>query len=155
PSMSNPIFGTIQGVGRGAEIIDLPRSTKLRPVQKKQAAATKNYNRWAQDVLTRCEDISLRSQCWLYIAIHHPQSKAPFYHYTSPKLRREAPDQLASFHKLVSKTMSSVMQADRKGKVDIQAELLIAQEHALEAESRAKSNADEVERLKRLLASYQ
>lgn len=85
----------------------------------------------------------------MYVAVHHPSSKHLFYHYTSPKMRLEAPAQVSVIHREVSITMSALMRAERKDKVTALGEALKQTQRAKVAE---KSLAKAQAKLRRLQA---
>ncbi|KAF5328031.1 hypothetical protein D9611_015077 [Ephemerocybe angulata] len=135
-SGAKPIFDWIEGVGRGARNWRLARKRPLLPEIVDNARATKCYSGWVHDLMSRCESISIRSGCWMYVAVQHPSARTPFTHYSSPKLRAEAPAALASFHKDVSMTMTSLVRADRKAKVESIVEALRNKARAEAAEAK-------------------
>ncbi|KAH6917653.1 hypothetical protein BKA70DRAFT_1215856 [Coprinopsis sp. MPI-PUGE-AT-0042] len=161
PSNSNPIFGVVDGVGRGKRrvqlILERLAIARTRPLKKAigdQRKATKSYHVLVNEMVTRCESLSSRTGCWLYFAVQHPDAKTPFVHFSSLKLRREASTDLKEIHAVVAKTMSNLVRADRVSKVDLLRSQAIVEEQATKALDRAAQAEDEVDRLKRLLSAY-
>ncbi|KAF6749398.1 hypothetical protein DFP72DRAFT_787081, partial [Ephemerocybe angulata] len=142
-SNAKPIYDYVQGAGRGARPFKLARNRPLGTPIEEQVHANKMYTQWAHDMLGRCESIAVRSGCWMYLAIQHPSSKNPFYHYTSPKLLKEAPEAVREFHQEVSQTMTAVMRADRKGRVEKALATLKAEAGAIEAEKQKTEAAEQ------------
>ncbi|KAH6905371.1 hypothetical protein BKA70DRAFT_1108112, partial [Coprinopsis sp. MPI-PUGE-AT-0042] len=99
------------------------------------------------------ESFAVQTGCWLYFAVQHPDSKSPFVHYSSHKLRREGASDLQVIHQEVGRTMSALVRADRVSKVDIIRSQAAAEEKASEALYRATKAEDELERLKKLLSA--
>jgi hypothetical protein len=85
----------------------------------------------------QCESISSRTGCWLYLAIQHPNSRTPFTHFTSRKLRNEAPEQVVAIHELSSQMMAALTRADRRSKVEAEMAQVNAEKRAVEEGERA------------------
>ncbi|KAH6884771.1 hypothetical protein BKA70DRAFT_1445673 [Coprinopsis sp. MPI-PUGE-AT-0042] len=147
PSGVNPIHGLVQGAGCGREPYAIACGRKLKDPILDQALATKSFDRWTQDLVTRCESISSRTKCWLYLAVQHPQSKTPFVHFTSSKLLKEAPEEVSKIHTEASKMMSTLTRGYRLSAVEAERGRLRAEEQAEEALNRARKAEDELDRL--------
>ncbi|KAH6912407.1 hypothetical protein BKA70DRAFT_1423105 [Coprinopsis sp. MPI-PUGE-AT-0042] len=155
----HPIFGLVDGAGRGGSILEIARQRELEAPFNFVSDATRKYEGWVKDLLTRCESISSRTGCWLYLAIQHPNSRTPFTHFTSRKLRNEAPEQVTSIHSLASQMMAALTRADRRSKVEAEMAKVEAEKKAVEqgeradaAERRLASLEAEMEARERLLA---
>jgi hypothetical protein len=62
----------------------------------------------------QCEALSVETGCWLYIGAQHVTASMPFIHYASPRLRREALEDLNLIHNQFNKTINSLLAARRK-----------------------------------------
>ncbi|KAF6749399.1 hypothetical protein DFP72DRAFT_1073223 [Ephemerocybe angulata] len=65
------------------------------------------YNQWLSDIFTRAENMALKTDCWLYIAMQESTSLNPAFHYISPRLRRDVPGFLERTHEKVEATMAA------------------------------------------------
>ncbi|KAH6906228.1 hypothetical protein BKA70DRAFT_1429644 [Coprinopsis sp. MPI-PUGE-AT-0042] len=137
PSNVQPIYSIVEGAGRGGMRLSVARVRELKPAFSDMSKATRKYEEWVKDLLTRAESISTRTKSWVYVAVHNPNSRTPFTHYTSSKLRKEAPDQVKKIHELVSQTMAALARAETREKVEIEAARLQAEVTATEVTARA------------------
>ncbi|KAG2003593.1 hypothetical protein CC2G_004185 [Coprinopsis cinerea AmutBmut pab1-1] len=153
PSGANAKWGTVEGAGRGNDVWDVYRVRKLKPPIRDQAEATRKLERWTIDLMSRAEAISTRTGCWLYLAIQHPASKTPFTHYTSRKLRNDAPEDVEVIHKEVHHTMNNLTRAHKRRLFEAEKEAQAAKEEASAATKRAERAEDELSRLKRVLVA--
>ncbi|KAH6907858.1 hypothetical protein BKA70DRAFT_1036058, partial [Coprinopsis sp. MPI-PUGE-AT-0042] len=88
------------------------------------------------------EDVSYRTGCWLYIAVQHPNARSSFIHYSSRKLRKDSPTQVASLHKEVSQVMTGLYRAERRDKAELEGEKQRAIDERQKAEERANVEAE-------------
>ncbi|KAG2019597.1 hypothetical protein CC2G_005020 [Coprinopsis cinerea AmutBmut pab1-1] len=160
PSNQNPIYGFVDGAGRGNACLRVARVRKLEPPFALQTDATRKFDEWTRDLLTRAESISTRTGSWVYIAVHNPNSRTPFTWFTSRKLRREAPGLVQEVHSVVSKTMKAVVAGVRESATQLEASRIDAETRADAATQHATQVSEENRRLKadlearnRLLAS--
>ncbi|RXW15218.1 hypothetical protein EST38_g10631 [Candolleomyces aberdarensis] len=157
PSDSNPFFGVIEGLGRGNEKTKMARVRELKHPYADQATANKRFDVLSRDLLTRAEALAHRTSGWVYVAVHHPSARTSFLHFTSRKLRKEAPEEVHKIHKEAGKMMSLVKRADRvqvinyeRERADAQEKLVAAQEAARVAQAEAlrwKAQADAGQRV--------
>ncbi|KAF6747771.1 hypothetical protein DFP72DRAFT_774206, partial [Ephemerocybe angulata] len=155
PSGARPLYGLVEGVGRGKRALSMARTRELQPRIVEQVYASKMYSAWIIDLMTRCESISVRTGSWMYVTVQHPNSKNPFTHYSSPKLRREAPEQLESFHKEVSMTMTALVCSDRKARVEEMISALKQEARAVEAEKRSERMEQELKQARDQVSELQ
>ncbi|KAF6758358.1 hypothetical protein DFP72DRAFT_751643, partial [Ephemerocybe angulata] len=155
PSGARPIYDYIEGVGQGKRALSMARKRELKPRITDQVKASKFYSEWVHDLMTRCESISVRTGCWLYVAVQHPASRTPFMHYSSPKLRREASQALATFHEQVSMAMTALVHSDRKARVTEAIELLKQEARAVAAEEKSQKMEDELSRAQSKVADLE
>ncbi|KAH6916545.1 hypothetical protein BKA70DRAFT_1045741, partial [Coprinopsis sp. MPI-PUGE-AT-0042] len=148
PSNVQPIYGFVEGAGRGGMRLSVARVRELQPAFSDVSKATRKYEEWVKDLLTRVlEAISTRTKSWVYVTVHNPNSRTPFTHFTSSKLRKEAPDQVKKIHELVSQTMAALARAETREKVEIEAARFQAEVKATEATTRAVEAEQMVTRL--------
>ncbi|EAU86897.2 hypothetical protein CC1G_10788 [Coprinopsis cinerea okayama7 len=152
PSGVNPLYGFVDGAGRGSEEYKIYRTRALEPAYEDQADATANLARWTTDLLTRVESISYRTGCWLYLAVHHPMSRTPFIHFVSKKLRRDAPTEVERLHKEVRQLMTTLTRAQKRSVVEAEIALQEAEARAEEASQRAARAESNLAKLKRKLS---
>jgi dsDNA-specific endonuclease/ATPase MutS2 len=67
------------------------------------------------------------------VAQHHSASK-PFVHYTSPRFRRDAKDQLSEFTNKFNTLISSLIKARYLEAMELEKKLAVIEQKALEAE---------------------
>lgn len=91
--------------------------------------------------------------------MQHPGAKMPFVHFASRKLCRDAPEELETLHKDVSRMMSTVTRAGRLQNLELERErekvqdqLKLAQAAANKARSQADTLRSEIEARDRLLS---
>ncbi|KAJ2928979.1 hypothetical protein H1R20_g8116, partial [Candolleomyces eurysporus] len=152
-SNSNPVYGLIEGVGRGNTLFEMARVRPLKAVSVSRKSATRKFNRLARDIFTRAEDISNGTACWMYVAMHQPGSGHPFLHFASRRLRNEAAEELKKIHQEVGTTMTMLKRADRAQRLDHERERLVAERMASDAALRADKAELEVQRLRDELAA--
>lgn len=107
----------------------------------------------------KCEDVSTATSCWLFIGAQHVAATAPTLHYTSPRLREEAPEFAEEQINMFNNQMSLLLRARRSDAVAVAADLLAAEEKNKRLEREIldiRRNADEMEsRYNRLLEDMQ
>ncbi|EAU81813.1 hypothetical protein CC1G_10416 [Coprinopsis cinerea okayama7 len=155
PSGRNATWGVVEGAGRGSEPYPIHRVRELKPVISSQRKATKDLDRWTADLLSRCESISTRTGCWLYLAMQHPASRTPFVHFTSRKLRKDAPEHVRKIHNEVRLTMNALTRADRRARVEVESELQMTQQKLASAEKRAEDLESKLDALLERLARHE
>ncbi|RXW16547.1 hypothetical protein EST38_g9306 [Candolleomyces aberdarensis] len=153
-SNRNPVYGFIEGVGRGNRILKMARRRALKSVYTDQSKSSANWRRLTRDLITRAEDISNRTASWLYIAIHNPSAGQPFTHFASRRLRMEAPEDVQKIHQQVASLMTVLKRADRAQNIQYKKEkeqtLQKIQEanekvdKAIEQAQRAQSEAEQL-----------
>ncbi|EAU87320.2 hypothetical protein CC1G_02079 [Coprinopsis cinerea okayama7 len=153
PSGVNHFHGFVEGAGRGSEEYRVYRVRELKPPITDETKATKDLERWTIDLLSRCEAISTRSGCWLYMAIQHPAARTPFVHFMSRKLRRDAPEACKLIHREVRQTMNALTRAHRRGRVELEVELEKTKDDLESAQKRAEDAERALEALKAKLAA--
>ncbi|KAJ3550833.1 hypothetical protein NMY22_g193 [Coprinellus aureogranulatus] len=149
-SGKNAWAGWVEGAGMGSGVTQIYRKNFLLPAFKDQAEATKNYRRWLIDIFSRAEVLARRTNCWFYMAVQHPNANTPFHYYASPKLRREAPEAMKSFHTKVSTTMQTLMTAEKGTKVSLADDAVDAREQLEAAKIENQVLKERLERLERL-----
>ncbi|CAK5276916.1 unnamed protein product [Mycena citricolor] len=75
---------------RGSRAFSFPRARELRAPQEEQKKSSQRFLREIQDIIDRCERLSLETGCWLQLSAQHLFASGGFLHYTSPRLRKEA-----------------------------------------------------------------
>ncbi|KAF9061281.1 hypothetical protein BDP27DRAFT_1415363 [Rhodocollybia butyracea] len=88
-SEHSPIFGFVDGAGKGQKEWRVVREQPLPPALERSAESTRAYRRRIATIIRRCERISAETGCWLYLAALHPNSHEQFSHYTSQRLEAE------------------------------------------------------------------
>ncbi|KAF6749910.1 hypothetical protein DFP72DRAFT_1072818 [Ephemerocybe angulata] len=147
-SNANPVHGMIKGVCRGNDVTSMARTRAPKSPFKNTADAQTFCEYNVRDLFSRVESLAESTNAWAYIAIQHPWSRTPFLHYTSRKLRKEAPNDVAVLHRDVSRIMSQVKRADRSRLLELVKTKDAAEEAARAAEERALRAEQEVERMK-------
>jgi hypothetical protein len=84
--------------------------------------------------------------CWLYLASQHPHSVTPFTHFASKRFRLEAEPELHESHQLFSTTMSALLRASKRSRVDAEKARSIAEERLASAEAHAASMETDLEK---------
>ena len=87
---------------------------------------------------TQCENISNETGCWLYFAAQHPTASAPFIHYASPRLRRDAKPQVTEIQQQLVKMFSALQTSRRQEAMELAVELAQAQDQHKEAVAEVK-----------------
>ncbi|KAJ3527762.1 hypothetical protein NMY22_g9663 [Coprinellus aureogranulatus] len=136
-SDGNPIHGYIEGLGRGNFIEDMARVRELKKQHEEHRLVVKAFDTLIRDFLTRAEDVSRRTSCWLYVAVQHPSSRQSYLHFASEKLRREAGEDLDIIHGEVGRMMANLKLASRTENVVLLREKADALKKASEAEAEA------------------
>ncbi|KAF8881980.1 hypothetical protein BD779DRAFT_1428775, partial [Infundibulicybe gibba] len=74
--------------------------------------------------------------CWLFIAAQHTTPKAPFIHYSSPRLVRESKKDMEHIINQFNQIFANLLAARRYDAREIHGKLLNAQEKQAETEQR-------------------
>ncbi|KAJ3564310.1 hypothetical protein NP233_g8384 [Leucocoprinus birnbaumii] len=134
-------YGIIEGVMRGNHPFKgLKRTTALRPPSQTSSHASKRFQRVIRQILTRVENLSVETGCWIYIAAQHATAVTPFVHYASPRLRAEAGPELDIIHTNFSTMMKTLVMSRRREVMELTLELEQKNEQ-LEATQRAAVEA--------------
>lgn len=64
-------------------------------------------------LVERAEDISVKTGCWLFVGAQHPGGVGATIHYTSPRLLRDAPDDMDAIVNDYHGLMTNLLQARR------------------------------------------
>lgn len=122
------------------------------------------FQAYSLDFLTifalQAEAISEETGCWLYLASQHPYALTPFTHFASKRLRLEAAPEVAECHKVFGSTMSALLRASKRSRVDVEKARSIAEDkladaeaHVAAVESDLARAQSEIEARDRLIAS--
>ncbi|TFK69716.1 hypothetical protein BDN72DRAFT_897013 [Pluteus cervinus] len=125
-----PLYGHVEGCMRGKHALNVLRTKPLHAPEPDVRKATKRYNREMNAIISRCERISVETGCWLLIGAHHANANTPAIHYTSPKLRLEARDQVSDLTTKFWRLTSSLINARRVEAVALQNEVDSLKEQA-------------------------
>ncbi|KAL0572360.1 hypothetical protein V5O48_009595 [Marasmius crinis-equi] len=74
----------------------------------------RRYVRSMDRLLLNCEKLADETDCWLYIAAHHPSSHGEYIHFTSPSMRNDLPPQAREVLDHTSSTIFSALKAARR-----------------------------------------
>ncbi|KAL0573343.1 hypothetical protein V5O48_008607 [Marasmius crinis-equi] len=153
PTRETPTFGEMK-VKRGQEEHRILRTGSLvgRVPRKK---LNRHFNRKLERILLSCERLSDETDCWLYVAAHHPSVQGEYTHWVSPQMQHDLPSAPLNFLENTSGKMFSAMKSARRqdvATVELQAAQLRAERDA--AHSRNVQIQDVVDKLaERLRAS--
>ncbi|KAJ7229017.1 hypothetical protein GGX14DRAFT_385318 [Mycena pura] len=86
----NPLYGMVQGAMRGGKAVEFPRTKELPTPIMERASASARFQRLSMDIIDRCERLSVETGCWLQFSAQHMFANAPFLHYASPRILKEA-----------------------------------------------------------------
>ena len=81
--------------------------------------------------------MSEETGCWLYSTAQHPYSVTLFTHFASKWLRLEAVPEFDESHQLFSATMSALLHASKRSKVEAEMAQSIAEEKLADAAAHA------------------
>ncbi|EEB92439.1 hypothetical protein MPER_09049, partial [Moniliophthora perniciosa FA553] len=154
PTVKNPCFGFVNGVYRGNKLIEIRRTREHRKDAEEVNIPKLFYDRIIS-LLTKLEDLSNDTGCWLHFSAQHPTSQQPFTHYTSKRLRAEGGELMDAVHAAEHELYSSLMTARRRDASQIAAELAkakaaekLATEQASQARAAERAAREELAALK-------
>ncbi|KAF6763283.1 hypothetical protein DFP72DRAFT_1060457 [Ephemerocybe angulata] len=136
-SGSNAKYGWINGAGCGNSSVDIARTYEPEKPYPTVDLATRAFKRMAYSVLSKTELVAVRTGSWAYVAIHNPGSTSSFFHYSSPRFRRDHPAGLAVVHKAVSDAMRAMV----RGNTRVRTEEADAEQKKLEEALAEKNTA--------------
>jgi hypothetical protein len=93
--------------------------------------------------LIQSERLSAETGCWLFVGGQHPHSNKAFAHYSSERIRRDAPQEVTEVASkfgvlctalVASRRHDTMIMAEKLAAADAQKEIAIAQRAAAEAE---------------------
>lgn len=70
----------------------------------------------------KCERLSAETGCWLYISGQHVNAKTGFHNYASPRVRREAKEQITDIQNSFNIMYTSLLSARRLDAVKLSLE---------------------------------
>jgi predicted short-subunit dehydrogenase-like oxidoreductase (DUF2520 family) len=101
----------------------------------------------------QCERASTETSCWLIVAAQHPNASAPFIHWESPRIRRDAKDDAKDIIKRFNMTITSLMNARRQDALEMGKALAEAQKRGEDAEVEAESSRQALKKQESELAA--
>ncbi|KAJ3506796.1 hypothetical protein NLJ89_g6668 [Agrocybe chaxingu] len=137
--------GTIEGVMRGVSEEHIIYRTKGIPeplTSSKQAS--KHFLETFNSIIQKCDTLSRKTGCWLFVGAQHPNASRQAIHYASPRLRRDgaqATDELGT----------SFVDLIRRITVSRQQEAFEMQQELRAAQDREKALTSDVDILSREL----
>uniref|UniRef100_A0A0W0FFU1 Uncharacterized protein n=1 Tax=Moniliophthora roreri TaxID=221103 RepID=A0A0W0FFU1_MONRR len=154
-SLANPCFGFINGVYCGTRLIKIRRTRRHHKDVEKEVNIPKTFYDRIISLLTKLEDLSNDTECWLHFSAQHSTSQQPFIHYTSKCLQAEGGELMDGVHAAEHELYSSLMTARRHDVSQIAAELAKAKaaeqsvtEQALQARAAEHAACEELAALK-------
>ncbi|EDR02739.1 uncharacterized protein LACBIDRAFT_307933 [Laccaria bicolor S238N-H82] len=79
----------VEGAGQGFGSFLIHRTRELPELLEGQALS-KRFNEQVKDIINRCERLAYASGAWIFFTAHYPTARRDFIHYSSPKLRKDA-----------------------------------------------------------------
>ncbi|KAL0564891.1 hypothetical protein V5O48_017146 [Marasmius crinis-equi] len=112
PTFENPVYGFLTAK-KGSVDYDVVRSgALLGRVERKKV--NQRYVRTMDRILLNCEKLADETDCWLYIAAHHPSSQGEYIHYTSPAMQNDLPPDARDYLYNTSATLFSALKTARR-----------------------------------------
>ncbi|KAL0568690.1 hypothetical protein V5O48_013296 [Marasmius crinis-equi] len=111
PTLDNPVYG-MMSAKKGSAGYDVVRTgSLLGRVERKDM--NRRYVRTMDRILLNCEKLCDETDCWLYIAAHHPSSQGEYIHFTSPSMQKDLPPQAREYLDNTSSTLFSALKTAR------------------------------------------
>ncbi|EGN98907.1 hypothetical protein SERLA73DRAFT_73492 [Serpula lacrymans var. lacrymans S7.3] len=128
-SNKNSVFGFVEGAQQGIQdwrrspklvrkmfysvngLIDILHQAHLHPPLPSSKDAASRFLRCMADIVGRAEHMSVKTNSWLVLAGQHPTAQAQFIHYTSPRLRCNAFDDVNDLISRFSNIIAGPIQA--------------------------------------------
>ncbi|KAF9056930.1 hypothetical protein BDP27DRAFT_1433218 [Rhodocollybia butyracea] len=110
-SEHSPIFGFVDGAGKGQKEWRIVCEQPLPSALERSADSTRAYRRRIATIIRRRE-----TGCWLYLAALHPNSHENFSHYTSQRLEAERTlTSLDDLHMAATVMFETLQRSGREG----------------------------------------
>ncbi|KAJ7787132.1 hypothetical protein B0H13DRAFT_2299186 [Mycena leptocephala] len=107
----------VEGAMRGNNRFEIVRTKKSRPMMTGRKEASARFLRSASDIIERCERLSNETGCWLHFSAQHMFATEPFLHYASPRILKEAKqdvEQITNHFNRTFLTLIAARNADTK-----------------------------------------
>lgn len=92
---------------------DILRKHSAPDPSRDSVAASKEFLEGMHRVLERAEDVAIKTGCWLFIGAQHPGATGGTIHYSSARLRRDAPDETEHLTNDYHLLMTNLLRARR------------------------------------------
>ncbi|KAL0569175.1 hypothetical protein V5O48_012803 [Marasmius crinis-equi] len=112
PTLENPVYGLLSAKKGSSEYEVLQTGALLGRVEKKNV--NRRFVRNMDRLLLNCEKLADETDCWLYIAAHHPTSQGEFVHFTSPAMQKDLPPQACNVLDNTSSSLFSALKTARR-----------------------------------------
>ncbi|KAG2022576.1 hypothetical protein CC2G_000313 [Coprinopsis cinerea AmutBmut pab1-1] len=86
---SDPYNGFVDGAQCGNAAYEIVRGSPAPAILTHVDERTAAFLKGIGPLIARCEDLALKTNCWLFIGAQHVRSTIPVIHYTSPRLRED------------------------------------------------------------------
>ncbi|KAJ7749781.1 hypothetical protein B0H14DRAFT_3603453, partial [Mycena olivaceomarginata] len=128
-SKKNLEFGMVKGAMRGNNHFEIVRTKKSRPTATGRRDASARFLRSASDIIERCERLSNETGCWLHFSAQHMFATEPFLHYASPRILKEAKQDVEQITNHFNRTFLTLIAARNADTKDIHKKFLAVQEN--------------------------
>ncbi|KAK7030575.1 hypothetical protein R3P38DRAFT_2774895 [Favolaschia claudopus] len=98
---------------------NIVRKSPLKPAMNERRKAGARFTRRSQEFIEKCENLAEETSCWLFIAAQHPNATEPFYHYSSPKLIRDAKTDVEDITNLFNTLFTNLKTARQQDTLDL------------------------------------
>ncbi|KAF8881352.1 hypothetical protein BD779DRAFT_1445562 [Infundibulicybe gibba] len=141
----NAVHGYVEGACRGGEEFKVLRLNELKKpiIQSTDSAA--RFLRLVTDMVIRCEQISSETGCWLFFTAQHLTARAPFIHYSSPRILREGEEDIESIINQFNEIFAKLTAARRHDAREMHVKLVEAQKEGVETRRQLEEVAAQAE----------
>ncbi|KAG2011574.1 hypothetical protein CC2G_011674 [Coprinopsis cinerea AmutBmut pab1-1] len=147
----DPYNGFVVGAQCGNTEYEIVRGHSAPECAGTSEACTTAFLRGIGPLIVKCEDLALRSNCWLFIGAQHVRSTRPVIHYTSPRLRDDGAEAMEDVINAYCDLIHGLRSARRKDAFHLQKELQAKETELQESERKCEEYKQRLLALEALL----
>ncbi|KAH9478165.1 hypothetical protein JR316_0008618 [Psilocybe cubensis] len=153
-SAQNPYNGYVDGAYRGSSVYQIVRGHRLPSPISDNTRSVKKFTNTINSIIEKCEDISKETGCWLFIGAQHATARAGSISYASPRLRRDAAEQVGQIGTQFSTLTRNLIHSRTQETLDLQRQLEQSRRETEEAKKSLEAVQENQKELRSILDRF-